>query len=197
MQSGAIIGNMYTTRHLAALFEVHIETIRLWAVEFAEYLSPTARPGSNRPRQFSQDDLGVLTLVSDMKRAGRAFVEIHATLKSGQRAEPTVSNPEDIDQLASVDRDRRLALEVERLSRLLQETRDELERQRQIAAAVAETRDANVRLQVELSVSERERQRLEGEVARLNARIIEIAGDAGYHKGVIDGLREKQSGAHE
>jgi len=33
--------------------------VRQWSIEFAEHLSPTANPGRNRTRNYTEDDLAV------------------------------------------------------------------------------------------------------------------------------------------
>jgi DNA-binding transcriptional MerR regulator len=183
---------MYTSRHLATLFGVTIETIRLWTIEFADYLSPTARPGTNKIRLYSQSDLEVMTLVAEFKVQNRTYTEIHATLKSGQRGEPKVQSPDDITDLASSTREQRLALEVERLQRQLVEVRHELELQRKVAEQVYATREENMHLKARADLIEQERQRLLQQLAELNARIEQLAEKAGheYAKGFIDALRE-------
>lgn len=76
---------MYTTLQVATTFRTTRETARHWSLEFREYLSPTANPGRGRDRLFTEDDLRVLSLVSEYKRAGRTFQDIHVALKAGQR----------------------------------------------------------------------------------------------------------------
>jgi DNA-binding transcriptional MerR regulator len=184
---------MYTSRHLATLFDVTVETIRLWTIEFAAYLSPTAQPVPNKTRQYTQDDLEVLTLVAKLKSEGSTFADIHANLKSGQRGTATVRNPEEISQISTASREQRLVLEVERLQRLMVQMQQELETQRQIAEQVTTTREENVRLQARLENSQRERERLEQQVKELADRIEYLAREAGreYAKGFVDAIREK------
>ncbi len=76
---------MYTTGHLTTLFNVSHQTIKNYCKEFAAYLSPTATPPANRQRQFTDDDLAVLSLVVELKTAGATFEDIHAALGAGQR----------------------------------------------------------------------------------------------------------------
>lgn len=186
---------MYTSRHLSSLFDVTIETIRLWSIEFASYLSSTANPGTGKARQFSQDDLEVLTLVADLKGQGMTFADIHANLKSGQRGKATVRSPEDISQIAGTDPRQRLMLEVERLRRQLVDTQSELEAQRKIADQALAAQQENARLEARLEVAERERERLEKTTIDLSTRIEHLAREAGreYAKGFIDAMREKNN----
>ena len=75
----------YTTQHAQALFNVSHTTIKNWCAEFADYLSPSARPEPGHQRQFMEDDLRVLALVAEMKNRAATFDDIHAALKIGQR----------------------------------------------------------------------------------------------------------------
>lgn len=78
---------MYTTGELCTKLKTSRQTISNWAVEFAAYLSVTANPVQGVHRRFTDDDLGVLVLVAEMKHAGSTYEAIHASLKAGQRGE--------------------------------------------------------------------------------------------------------------
>jgi DNA-binding transcriptional MerR regulator len=183
----------YSTKHLGTLFSVTPETIRLWTAEFAEYLSPTAHPGPNRARYYTQEDLEILTLVANMKADGIVFTEIHASLRAGQRGDAAVQSPDEISEIATANREQRLALEVERLQRQLVELRHELESQRKVADQVQVMREENVHLKARAELIEQERQRLQQQLDELREQIIQLAEKAGheYAKGFIEALREK------
>lgn len=72
---------------IARLFRVSGQTVRQWSIEFAEHLSPTANPGRNRTRSYTEDDLAVFALIADMKARGRVYHDIHTALSIGQRGE--------------------------------------------------------------------------------------------------------------
>lgn len=76
---------MYSTSQVASLFNTARETIRNWAIEFENELSPTANPGEGRQRSFVETDLEVLALVSEMKGQGKLYADIHASLANGSR----------------------------------------------------------------------------------------------------------------
>ena len=78
---------MITASYVLELFDISRETVRQWSAEFAEHLSPGANPGDRLPRLFTDDDLRVLALVSNMKDEGKRYADIHAALRNGQRAE--------------------------------------------------------------------------------------------------------------
>lgn len=76
---------MYATRDVTTRFGVSRQTVRVWALEFENNLSPTANPEKGRQRNFTDDDLQVFALIAEMKEKGATFEEIHAALASGQR----------------------------------------------------------------------------------------------------------------
>lgn len=86
----------YTTQHVSNLFNIVNQTVRNYAAEFSHYLSPSARPGANRQRQFTDDDLAVFALIVEMKNNGAIYEDIHAALANGQRGqipEPNAITP--------------------------------------------------------------------------------------------------------
>ncbi|MBZ0285712.1 MAG: MerR family transcriptional regulator [Anaerolineae bacterium] len=77
----------YSTAQISRLFNVARETVRKWSVEFSHFLSPNATPGQGRTRQFTESDIAVFALVSEMKAQGKVYDDIHAALGAGQRGE--------------------------------------------------------------------------------------------------------------
>ena len=100
---------MATVKDIATRFNVSRETIRIWAKEFANYLSPGANPSKGNQRNFSADDLPIFALISDLKGQGQTYEDIHAALSSGQRGAVPLSSPPAIGDgkisLASLQRD--------------------------------------------------------------------------------------------
>lgn len=78
---------MFNSSQVEALFSKSHETIRAWAQEFRDWLSPTANPEKGRARQYSESDLEVFALISEMKAQGRLFSDIKAALGAGQRGD--------------------------------------------------------------------------------------------------------------
>ena len=131
----------YKSGDVQKLFKMSSETVRQWAIEFEDYLSPTASPGSGRMRLFTVDDLQVFALIAELKENGKTFEEIHAGLKAGQRGDIPET---DIDTAIEV----RAAMEVRVLQQKLisvEAERDELSHQ------VQELREKMGRLEGELS----------------------------------------------
>jgi len=95
---------MYSTTEAARMFRVSRETIRSWTRQFAKHLSPLAQGGGGRHRQYNDDDLTVLALVSEMRDYNHAYEDIAASLDQGQRGQ--VPDPRAMRQAVS-DSDRR------------------------------------------------------------------------------------------
>lgn len=77
----------YTTKDIATVFSVSSQAVKVWAREFTEYLSPTARPEEGKRRIFTDDDLRVFALVRERTQRGDNFADVQFALKAGQRGE--------------------------------------------------------------------------------------------------------------
>jgi len=78
----------YSTGAVGKFFDVSRETIRQWAIEYGDYLSPGANPAKGAYRQFTEDDMTVFAYIVQSKQFGLSPDDIAANLKSGMRAEP-------------------------------------------------------------------------------------------------------------
>ena len=148
----------YATRHVCTLFNVSPETVRTWAEEFAEYLSRSANPGGGRHRQFTEDDMRVLALVSEMKRDNMMYADIHATLKTGQRGAPPPLPASEVQALVVSERETQILAQVQKL----QERIAELQQERD---TLLPYKDENIRLKERLEVTEMTTQRRITELA--------------------------------
>ncbi|MBA3868608.1 MAG: MerR family transcriptional regulator [Anaerolineae bacterium] len=99
---------MYTATQVSQLFNVSRETARRWAQEFKLYLSPTANPEKERQRAFTDSDMEVFALISEMKTQGRLFEDIRAALGAGQRGHA----PANASALVQADIPRTSALQI-------------------------------------------------------------------------------------
>ena len=163
----------YKSRDVQRLFKISAETVRVWAEEFSEYLSPNATPGTGRHRIFNHDDLQVFALVAEYRDMGRTFSDAHVVLKMGQRKEVDIDALETGIVLQSA-----LQLEVveSRLAELANQLQAAEDRARQL-------HDENIRLktrleyqeklETELEVSRAEVNKLTREMGRLEA-LLEI-----------------------
>jgi DNA-binding transcriptional MerR regulator len=148
------------TSELARMFNVSQQTIRTWADEFEEFLSPTATPGHGRQRIFSRDDIEVLTLVAQQRAMGLQTEDIRAALQNGQRielADTVTSSPVPVDF-----RSRLLAL---------QDKVTDLERQ------LTDAQAALLRKSGEAEALERQLERAQQEIKKLNREIGRLGGE--------------------
>lgn len=79
---------MYGSVQIGKHLGVSDATIRNWAAEFADYLSPgsqTAAPGE--VRTFTPDDLTILETVAALRRQNLNYEEIQQRLADGERIE--------------------------------------------------------------------------------------------------------------
>ncbi|CAG1015066.1 hypothetical protein ANRL4_05389 [Anaerolineae bacterium] len=154
---------MYTTKEVAALYGVTIETARAWSEEFATYLSPTANPGHKKTRQFTVEDMTVFDLIATMKREGKVFEDIHTALAANQRGQPPALGSEDMRAIILNESEKRLVLEIEFLRQTLTQVEAEREALRTKAARADELERENIRLNAENEFL-RERLKLEREI---------------------------------
>lgn len=82
---------MATIAEVAQHLGVDRETVKTWTKEFAEHLSLTANPPKGKERQFGENDLRVLGLVSYYWEDDPDLEHIHAMLNSGEYNEDAFS----------------------------------------------------------------------------------------------------------
>lgn len=192
--------NLYSSRQTATIFGVALETIRNWADEFQEYLSPTATPGKGKHRMYSLDDLRVFSLVADLKSQGLTYADIHASLQNGQRGPAPALPPEEVQALVTGEQERRLSLEVDYLQRSLVRVQTELEEARTALKAAEQVKEDKIRLETQLEEERRRVQEKEQQIAELKqglahsqARVEELLRESGeqYAKGLIEALERR------
>lgn len=112
----------YTTRQMFTAFGVSHQTVKNWSRDFADFMSPTARPEKDHQRRFTDDDVRVFDLVKRLKQQGRVNEEIRAALGAGQRGElpDSLSN-----ELAPVPHGTALAIALQRVNDLETMLQDE------------------------------------------------------------------------
>ena len=198
----------YTTQHLAVMFGRSKATIRNWAIEFAEYLSPTATPQEGKIRFFTAEDISVFSLVADYKDREQTYEQIHLALKSGTRGDLPDLSEHDMQSISTSERERRVSLEVDALQRTIVQLRTDLQEAREKADQFDQVNLENVRLKTSLDHTQQElentRSQAQERIAALqkqfdqaNKRIEELALEAGreagkqYAQGFLDAMREK------
>jgi len=161
----------WTTKQAAQLFEVASpQTIRNWAKEFEEYLSPTARPSDGDSYLFTEEDMMVLGLVAALRNEGKKAGDIHAALRAGQRGLAPLYAPQLVEGWMTALEDRGLALQVQDLKRTIQTLILEREKlETQVARSQAD-HEENIRLHAQLEMIQQQlndmRERLQEEYQR-------------------------------
>lgn len=90
---------MISIAKIARALDTTRSTIRNWAREFADYLSPTANPPAGQERQFTIQDGQVFALIASMRQNNAGYEAIHAVLSSGERGLwPPPGSDEDEDE---------------------------------------------------------------------------------------------------
>jgi DNA-binding transcriptional MerR regulator len=182
---------MFSTKHAQVLFRVASpQTIRNWAKEFANYLSPSATPGSGSTRRFTIDDMKVLALVAQMSSDGSSFDDIHASLATGQRGESPNVSPDDMDTLIAGEVERQLSTQLHETNELAQRLQEELD---VLKGQVQPLHDENIRLKAQIEDRETRIDELNQQLQEAQERITRLAEEKGesYVKGIMDALQRK------
>ena len=150
---------MYSASQVAQLFKTARETIRNWAIEFKDELEPNANPGEGRQRSFSDRDLEVIALISEMKGQGKLYADIHAALANGQRGDV----PADVSAIVPTDTPRPTQLQARV---------NFLEAELQTARETDQRNQAQIELLTrQLEAAQQEIKSLNREIGRLEANI--------------------------
>jgi DNA-binding transcriptional MerR regulator len=182
---------MFSTKHAQALFRVASpQTIRNWAKEFANYLSPSATPGSGSTRRFTVEDMKVLALIAQMSSEGASFTDIHTSLAAGQRGDTPSVSPDEMDALIAGEVERQLSTQLHETRELAQRLQDELD---DLKAQVRPLHDENIRLKAQIEDRETRIGELNQHLQEAQERIARLAEEKGeaYVKGIMDALQRK------
>ncbi len=176
----------YTSKHVSLIYNVSTETIRNWAEEFERYLSPTANPGKGRHRNFTAEDMGVLSLIAQMKNDGSTFEDIHASLNAGSRGEPPTLKAAEIQAMVVSEQEKRLTLEVEYLQRILADLSEK-------AKDAEIIKEENIKLKAEVEHKNERMQELLAELKEARGQVQELSKQVGesYVRGVMETLERR------
>lgn len=142
--------NRYRTTQVADLFGVSSTTVRNWAGEFKDYLSPTAQPSGGGRYLFTEDDVRVFALAHLGVQRGMDYESIHRELKNGQRGEiPEYAETAGaLVPLAATQQLVRMKDEIERLNQeieILQTARDKAEGKVDLLRSLLDEREQLIR----------------------------------------------------
>lgn len=79
---------MYLPGQVARAIDVSNTSVRNWSKDFEEFLSPSANPAPGVPRQYTEDDLLVLSTVAVLRSQMVTTEDIRQALADGTRLEP-------------------------------------------------------------------------------------------------------------
>lgn len=182
---------MYTTKHAQILYRVaSSQTIRNWAKEFADYLSPTATPEKGGTRHFTLEDMKVFALIAEYSNENKSFTDIHVALQSGARGDAPTVEPEDLDGLAAGEIEMQLTSELDKTRALANELEAELA---SIKEKFEPIKEENIRLQAQLEDRDSRIEQLTKQIESAQERIQQLAEEKGqaYVKGVMDAMKNK------
>lgn len=178
----------YSSRHVQSLFDISSETVRQWATEFARHLSANANPGEGRHRQFTEDDMRVFSLISQMKSDNLTFADIQASLDSGQLGDVPDIPADELQIMLATEQGRQLAKQIEGLQSMLGQLREERD-------SLLPLRDENIRLKSDVENRDTQIGDLNTKLEKANKRIEDLNREVieSYYKGKM----EKPDGSSE
>ncbi len=150
--------NRFQTRHVSQLFDVSHQTVKDWCDAFADFLSPTATPGKGRARHFTDEDMRVFALISEIKRSGGTYEDVRIALGAGQRG----FVPDQLDQAIMMPQN----ISITRLRHALEEARREAQ---QLRDELMQVRGENRLLREQLEARDRQIRQLYRDLAKLEA----------------------------
>ena len=176
----------YGTNEAKSIYNRDEQTIRNWAIEFAEFLSPLANPEKGRNRAFTEDDMRVLDLIASLKDEGKQFIDIHAALKAGQRGKSPVVSPQEIRALSTGQIERRLTVEIQRL-------KDELALAQEQLNDIEAIRSDNARLEERIKLREEQVETLMEQLKESQSKLEGLFREVGkaYHEGYMAALKDQ------
>lgn len=105
----------YQNKHIQGLFNISAPTVRTWADEFSEYLSPSANPPAHKTRYFTDEDVQVFATVSRMRDERASTDEIQTALADGIRDSLPVNLPKELIDITASDMGLQLIRELEQM----------------------------------------------------------------------------------
>ena len=193
----------YQSKHVATLYNISQETLRKWTIEFKDYLSDSANPGTHKQRFYTVADLEVIALIAEQKKAAYTFEEIHAALLNGQRGQAPELQPEELEAISRTDDDTQLAIQNAHLRHNLALAQEALKKAEERLQALREAQQAKAVAEAQLEALKAshsaEVDTLRGLIDDLNTQLREIAKEAGkqYSEGFKDGWKERNETSGE
>lgn len=165
-----------TTGQLADRLKVSRETIRNYASEFADYLSPEAvGVAANAKRRYSDKDALTLATIARLRANGQNYESIRGALDNGQLLEALPPVPSEAEKEARENVALVVRPEYERVLDRVGQLEGELENLRaERDRAIATWQGDVTRLNERIAILEREKGLIEGELTALKAERLPI-----------------------
>lgn len=90
----------YQNKHIQAMFNISPASVRIWANDFADYLSPSANPPAGQTRKFTDNDIRVFATISRLKDFNNTVDEIKTELENGVLDDAPVQVPNELVDIA-------------------------------------------------------------------------------------------------
>ena len=189
----------FSTTDISHYYDFAVPTVRNWAIEFSEYLSPSANPGQGKQRSFTVEDLTVIDLVATYKRRQVTYDDIHLALKAGQRGDAPNITEQELKALSATEGEKRASLEIQVLQRSILDLRQQLHEAGEKAAKVDQVVQENVKLQTLNTEVSRQRDGLQQRYDEAMQQLQELNRQLGreYAAGFKDGLKESRGVSNE
>jgi DNA-binding transcriptional MerR regulator len=153
--AGLVILNhmLYTTRNICELFNLSPTAVKDWCETYSAFLSESARPGKEKHRAFTLDDLKVFSFIATHRKQNEAHDNIYLALANGERGElPSAYG----DLSLSVDSREQLVLLEGRVQQLVAEIE-----------TLRPFRDENIELKALLKQAETQLAEAQAEIRRM------------------------------
>lgn len=83
------------------MFNISSATVRKWADEFSDFLSPSANPPSGTTRRFTDEDMRVFATIIRLKDSSMVTDEVIAELETGTLDDLPIQIPDELIEVAS------------------------------------------------------------------------------------------------
>ena len=90
----------YQNKHIQAMFNVSPASVRIWASDFSEFLSPSANPPAGQTRKFTDNDMRVFATIARLKDDNLTVDEIIEELNRGVLDAAPVQVPNELMDIA-------------------------------------------------------------------------------------------------
>ena len=146
----------YQNRHIQNLFNISAPTVRTWADEFSEFLSPSANPPPNKTRYFTEEDVRVFATISRMRDEKESLDNIRQSLEAGVRDNLPVDVPKELIDITASEMGLKLFSEIADMRQEIEALKKGSDKERELRDEIARLNKQIGRLELLLEI-EREK----------------------------------------